>query len=150
MKLKNLLFFLLLLSISWKISAQVQNKEALGKFLQKLDSVKPETIKSGFFLNKGFLLGQFIDKMKDNSSSISEPKISFMSTFEWNSFYIGLVKSSLGKEKIKVDAQAVIEKYRSGNDKVAFGLAFAQGEWLQPSEIDENLKDASNVKTNQI
>lgn len=104
MKLKNLLFFLFLFSISWQISAQVQNKEALGKFLQKLDSVKPETIKSGFFLNKGFLLGQFMDKMKDNSSNISEPKISFMSTFEWNSFYIGLVKSSLGKEKIKVDA----------------------------------------------
>jgi len=70
-----------------------------------------------------------------------------MSTHEWNSFYIGLVKSSLGKEEIKVDAQAVIEKYRSRNDKVAFGLAFAQGEWLQTSEIDENLKAASSGKS---
>jgi hypothetical protein len=41
----------------------------------------------------------------------------------------------------------VIEKYRSRNDKVAFGLAFAQGEWLQTSEIDENLKAASSRKS---
>lgn len=147
MKFKSLLFSFFLLSISWQISAQVQNKEVLVHLLQKLDSVKPETIRTGFFLNKGFLLGQFMDKMKDSSSNISEPKIFFMSTLEWNSFYIGLVKSSLGKEKIKVDAQAVIEKYRSRNDKVAFGLAFAQGEWLQPWEIDENLKTASSGRT---
>ena len=131
------LSLLLCLTLSFYSKAQI-HRELISEYKKRLDSVDLKSIRSGYFLNRGFLFDEQIQEQRKIKPGTENNYVLFNSK-RYEMLLRGLSKASTNANTYYLDFELVKAKNKNDISHVNIAVIHVMGEWLSEQEISDNI-----------
>ena len=131
-----------ILSYAQKQSNQTSDSEPFKWVYQHLDSTDTRSLRTGYFLNKGFLFAEQLEQQRQIRPSDPESNVVFSSPDHFQSYHMGVVGSTVGRPVLPNEEEVtkVIASYDNQDNTVPVGILQAEGEWMKDYEVEESIE----------